>query len=271
MATVSRSWPYDCRRDMLYFHRLQPGGTESSVNHPFFVVLALFFILAGGRPARADEIDSRGEYIVNGSATDAGDVRGTVALLLAPEVEGPDDLPRETLSDQIQCSAVLIAPSVAVTAAHCVEVCGYQDCELYDGETSRCYVCGPELLPASSLYVAAGLRTLDDVWTAEVRAVRELVVHEGYVTTDQVLVDAGVCETDGEEELTCDHPGLAPDFHDIAVLRAGGPGIRRESGATSPRQRRHRWRFWDGARVRAARTARVRRSTRPATVRFPAE
>lgn len=195
------------------------------MNHHFFVLLALFFFLAGVEAARADEVDSRGEYIVNGSPTEAGDLRGTVALLFAPEAEGLDDLQREALSTQVQCSGVLIAPSVVVTAAHCVEVCGYETCERDDGETFRCYVCEPESLPASALFVAAGLRTLDDVWTSEVRAVRELVVHEGYAFSDQWewFVDAGVCEQRGENEFICEKPGLATDLHDIALLRLGAP------------------------------------------------
>jgi MYXO-CTERM domain-containing protein len=195
------------------------------VNHHFFVLLTLFFVLAGVGAARADEVDSRDEYIVNGSPTEAGDLRGTVALLFAPDAEGLDDLQREALSTQVKCSAVLIAPSVVVTAAHCVEVCGYETCERDDGETFRCYVCEPEPLPASSLFVAAGLRTLDDVWTAEVRAVRELVIHEGYASSDQWewFVDAGVCEQRGENESICEKPGLATDLHDIALLRLGAP------------------------------------------------
>jgi len=195
------------------------------VNHRFFLLLALFFILARVGAAHADQTDSRGEYIVNGSPTEAGDLRATVALLFAPDAEGPEDLQREALSTQVQCSAVLIAPSVVVTAAHCVEDCGYETCERYDGETFRCYVCEPEPLPASSLFIAAGLRTLDDVWTAEVRAVRELVVHEGYPPSDQWgrFVDVGVCEQRGENESICEKPGLATDLHDIALLRLGAP------------------------------------------------
>jgi hypothetical protein len=193
------------------------------VNHHFSILLALAVVFAGGRAARADEVDSRDEYIVNGSPTEAGELRGTVAMLFAPEVEGPDDLPRQTLSDQIRCSAVLIAPSLVVTAAHCVEVCGYQSCGSYDGETYRCYMCESEPMPAGSLYIAAGLRTLDDAWTAEVRAVRELVVHEGYLTSDQWLVETGVCEQRGEEQIVCEKPGLAPDIHDIALLRLEAP------------------------------------------------
>ena len=192
------------------------------MNHHFFALLTLFFILAGGRAARADEVDSRGEYIVNGSPTEAGDLRGTVALLFAPEAERPDDLQRETLSTQVGCSAVLIAPGVVVTAAHCLDACGYENCEVDGGETSECYVCEPEPLPAGSLYIAAGLRTLDDVWMAEIEAVRELVVHEGYVRNDQWRLDAGVCEQRGDG-LFCEKPGLATDLHDIALLLLEGP------------------------------------------------
>lgn len=198
---------------------------KNSVDRHLLAVLSFLSVLVAGQPTRADEVDSRDEYIVNGSPTEAGDLRGTVALLFAPDAEGPDDLQREALSTQVQCSAVLIAPSVVVTAAHCVEVCGYETCERDDGETFRCYVCEPESLPASSLFVAASLRTLDDVWTAEVRAVREMVVHEGYASSDQWewFVDAGGCEQRGENEFICEKPGLATDLHDIALLRLGAP------------------------------------------------
>ena len=193
------------------------------MNHHFFVLLTLFIILAGAGAARADEVDSRDEYIVNGSPTEAGDLRGTVALLFAPDAEGPDDLQREALSTQVQCSAVLIAPSVVVTAAHCVEVCGYEACESDDGETFECYRCEPEPRPASSLLVAGGLRTLDDVWSAEIKTVRELVVHEGYLPSDQWRIDLGACESGRENEFICEKPGLAADLHDIALLILEAP------------------------------------------------
>ena len=193
------------------------------MNHHFFLVLTLLSTLVLGRAARADEIDSRGEYIVNGSPTEAIDLRGTVALLFAPEAEGPEDLPRETLSTQVRCSAVLISPSVAVTAAHCVEVCGYEACESDDGETFECYRCEPKPRPANSLFVAGGLRTLDDVWSAEIKAVRELIVHEGYLPSAQWLIDLGACVSGRENELICEKPGLAADLHDIALLMLEAP------------------------------------------------
>ncbi|MGB8222802.1 MAG: trypsin-like serine protease [Polyangiales bacterium] len=191
------------------------------MNYQLFVLLTLFSILAGDRTARADEVDSRGEYIVNGSPTETGDLRGTVALLSAPEVKGSDDLPRQSLWTHFRCSAVLIAPSVVVTAAHCVEVCGYETCELPDGETFECYRCESDPLPANSLYIATGLRTVDDVWSVEIKGVHELVVHEGYAFSDQWRVDAGVCEQRGDG-LLCEKPGLATDLNDIALLLLEG-------------------------------------------------
>ncbi|NNE19928.1 MAG: trypsin-like serine protease [Myxococcales bacterium] len=195
------------------------------MNRLLLALFAIVLIPAGARSARADENDSRREYVVNGNPTDPKDLRGTVALLFAPEVERGDDLPRSTLSSLIECSAVLIAPSVAVTAAHCVEVCGFETCGPGDGDTTECYRCEPEPKPADSLYVAAGLRTLDDAWSAEIRAVRELVVHEGYVPTDRWFLDVGTCEPGDVNDLICEKPGLATDLHDIALLLLQNPVI----------------------------------------------
>lgn len=196
---------------------------KDSVDRYLLAVLSLLSVLVRGQPAQADEVDSRNDYIVNGSPTVAGELRGTVALLFAPEAETPDDLRRSTLWSHFRCSAVLIAPTVAVTAAHCIEVCGYRQCGLEGDDPFRCYVCEPELLPANSLYVAAGVRTLDDVWTTEITAVRELVTHEGYLPSDRWIFDSGTCEPRGEDGVVCEKPGLATDLHDIALLLLEAP------------------------------------------------
>jgi len=198
---------------------------KNSVDRHLLAVLSFLSVLVAGQPTRADEVDSRIDYIVNGSPTEAGELRGTVALLFAPEAEGPDDLPRKTLWTHFRCSAVLIAPTVAVTAAHCADVCGYAPCGFGEGDASRCFVCEPEPLPAGSLYIAAGLRTFDDVWETEIMAVRELVVHEGYLSSDQwfYVVDAGACEPRNEDDFICEKPGLATDLHDIALLLLEAP------------------------------------------------
>ena len=198
---------------------------KNSVDRHLLAVLSFLSVLVAGQPTRADEVDSRIDYIVNGSPTEAGELRGTVALLFAPEAEGPHDLPRRTLWAHFQCSAVLIAPTVAVTAAHCADVCRYAPCGFGEDDTSRCYVCEPEPLPAGSLYIAAGLRTLDDVWATEITGVRELVAHEGYLSSDQwfYVLDSGTCEPRGEDEFVCEKPGLARDLHDIALLLLEAP------------------------------------------------
>ena len=196
---------------------------KNSVDRHLLAMLSFLSVLVAGQPTRADEVDSRSDYIVNGNPTEAGELRGTVALLFAPEAEGPDDLPRSTLWTHFRCSAVLIAPTVAVTAAHCLDVCGYAPCGFGEDDTSGCYVCEPEPLPAGSLYIAAGLRTLDDVWAAEITAVRELVAHEDYLPSDRWILDSGTCEPRGEGEFVCERPGLATDLHDIALLLLEAP------------------------------------------------
>ncbi|MGB5268705.1 MAG: trypsin-like serine protease [Polyangiales bacterium] len=183
---------------------------KNSVDRHLLAVLSFLSVLVASQPTRANEVDSRSDYIVNGSPTEAGELRGTVALLFAPDAAGPADLPRRTLWNQFRCSAVLIAPTVAVTAAHCV--------------TPDPPPIGA-VHPADSLYVAAGVRTLDDVWRAEVTGVRELIVHEQFLegfSTDIALLRL-------DSPITVLNPvRLLPDSEDLVgeVGTAQGYGLR---------------------------------------------
>jgi hypothetical protein len=110
-----------------------------------------------------------------------------------------------------------------MTAAHCVEQCEHETCEWPGGETFECYRCARQPLPASALYVAAGWRTIDDGWSAEIAPVQDLIVHESYKTTDLWILDSGDCILETEDKLLCDKPGFGTDLHDIALLRLKRP------------------------------------------------
>ncbi len=173
--------------------------------------------------AHADDVDSRREYVVNGEPAGPGDIRGTVAVALLSEEQAEEGFAPESLFSGAWCSGVLIAPTVVLTAGHCVEQCFRDTCTDPNGEQYDCYDCEPDPIPAGRVYISAGARTLDEMWSAEVVPVRELFVPEGYVPSAYWYLDVGLCEPVGFEEYKCEKPGLTPDVHDIAVLRLDAP------------------------------------------------
>ena len=78
----------------------------------------------------------------------------------------------------------------------------------------RCEPCTVTPRPRHTVFIAAGLRSVDDVWGAELVPVREVHLHEGFRSFPDWRVDVGTCD----EESLCTEPGLGTDIHDIAVL-----------------------------------------------------
>ena len=137
-------------------------------------------MLASTAVAHADSIGVREEPIVHGDPVEPGRLYGTVGITSADPSETADEV---RMNRAPWCTGVLIAPSVVLTAAHCLEVC-QRSCDGPDGE---CYWCEEELRAPSELRVLAGLRTIDDQFRAdvvEVARVREHFVPEAYVRSD---------------------------------------------------------------------------------------
>lgn len=187
---------------------------------PFLLLLALAVPLAHTFTVRADEVESQEEYIVGGEPVGLGDEHGTVGLLLLGSEGDPEQMGPDTMLDYLRCSGVLIAPSVVITAAHCVDAC--QDlplCEDEAGGRYRCEPCVATTRPSHTVFVVAGVRSLDDVWDAELVPVREVHLHEEFRSYPEWWVDLGSCN----EEWLCTEPGLGTDIHDIAVLLLDAP------------------------------------------------
>ena len=189
----------------------------------FFILIHTSLLVASVAIAHADDVDSRREYIVNGEPAGPGDIRGTVAVALLREEQAEEGFAPESLFSGAWCSGVLIAPNVVLTAGHCVEQCFRDTCTDFNGAQYDCYKCSTELIPADRVYIAAGSRTLDDLWHAEVVPVRELFVPEQYRLSAYWNLDLGQCEQLEPNQSGCEEAGLSPDIHDIAVLRLDAP------------------------------------------------
>jgi len=186
-------------------------------------LLAVVLLIAQPGLARAEPVDSLESYIVNGQPVGDGDAHGTVGLLLLDEEAGLERPTPFAILHSLRCSGVLIAPSVVITAAHCVDACEDVDlCGDGTGAIFRCEDCAAHPRDRSTLYVAAGLRTVDDAWGAEVVPVRDVTMHDGYRALPDWDFDWGNCWID---ENTWDCAALLVDapFHDIALLHLDAP------------------------------------------------
>lgn len=186
-------------------------------------LLAIALLIEQPNLARAEQVDSLESYIVNGQPVGAGEAHGTLALLLLDEEAGSERPTPSSILNSLSCSGVLVAPSVVITAAHCVDACEDVDlCGDGTGAVYRCEDCTAHPRDPSSLYVAAGLRTVDDAWRAELVRVREIIMHDGYRAWPDWDFDWGNCWVD---ENTWDCAALLVDtaFHDIAILRLDAP------------------------------------------------
>ena len=166
---------------------------------------------------RADEVGSREEYIVNGRPVAPDGVRGTVWVAFVDADAELDEITPIALRRFPYCSGVLIAPTVVLTAAHCLEDCRWNTCSQPDGETFECFSCEPDLRSASTMYVTPGVRTVDDLWTTEPVAVRDAFVSKGYARLLDWTVVVGECEPYGDDYL-CTEPGLSSQIRDVVVL-----------------------------------------------------
>jgi hypothetical protein len=161
-------------------------------------------VLLVGAPsvAFADDIVAREAPIIRGSPVQPGAIYGTVGITSADPSEGDDEV---RMNRSPWCTGVLIAPTIVITAAHCLEVChdGFEDS---GGIWVEQYWCEEELKPASELRILAGLRTVDDRFRADQVEVASVLEH--FVPPAYVLSDSWTAGTRN---------------HDVAILRLETP------------------------------------------------
>ncbi|MDH3725984.1 MAG: trypsin-like serine protease [Myxococcales bacterium] len=168
--------------------------------------------------ARADLIEARTEYIVNGDPVARDGLRGTVRVTLVDPDVALEEVTPIALHPFFSCTGVLIAPSVVATAAHCLDDCAWESCTSSD----ECD-CEPELWPAQSIFITPGVRGIDDLRRAEAVAVREAIVPEDYERFPNWRADFGECEPYGNGALVCTEPGLSSSINDVALLLLAEP------------------------------------------------
>lgn len=168
--------------------------------HAIAIVLTIWL-------AHSSAVAQRAPKVVNGRPALPTELYGTVALA--------DSDRSYDLVDRLFCTGTLIAPTVVLTAAHCVFECG--------GRGDACII---RPISPRTVVVASGFRDAHDSYNAEIIDVDRIAIHEGYEDFPWDAMDVDLCvEPFGEHFDSCDvfdTPGLGL-AHDIALLTLRKP------------------------------------------------